>query len=267
MLDISSSHNPLIKEIKGLSRKKNRYEGRVFIVEGIKIIEEAIKSGIGIRHILFSEDFLDSKEGSIFYEKIKYRDNIVKVKSSLFTSISDTENPQGIMAVCEFNIRDLSSINHSSKRSIMFLDGIQDPGNLGTIIRTADAFNMDGIILGEGCVDPYNLKVVRSTMGSIFRVPLYLTNNSLDSLRGLKDKGFKIYSTSLDGKVLYENDFNEKFICVIGNEANGVNSEILDISDKLIKIPMPGNAESLNAGVAASIIMYETMRTIDRYFK
>lgn len=261
MLEISSSQNPLIKEIKGLNRKKNRWKNRLFIIEGIKIIEEAIINEIKINHILFSDSFLDSEEGSNFYDNIKNRDNIVKVSDSLFNSISDTENPQGIMAICKFNIRNLCDIGHLNESAILFLDGIQDPGNMGTIIRTADAFNIDGIILGEGCVDPYNLKVVRSTMGSIFRLPLYISDNSIESIIELKNKGFDILATSLEGGAIYNSDFNKKFLCVIGNEANGVDPRILDMADRCIKIPMPGNAESLNAGVAASIIMYEVMRS------
>ena len=260
MLEISSSQNPLIKEIKGLNRKKNRWKNRLFIIEGIKIIEEAIINKISIKNILFSDSFLESEEGYTFYEAIKNRDNIVKMSDSLFNSISDTENPQGIMAICKFNIRSLSDIDDLKNPSIMFLDAVQDPGNMGTIIRTADAFNIDGIILGEGSVDPYNLKVVRSTMGSIFRVPLYMCDNSIESLGDLKNKGFNILATSLDGRPIYDSDFNNKFICVIGNEANGVDPRILDMADRSIKIPMPGKAESLNAGVAASIIMYEVMR-------
>ena len=261
MLEISSNQNPLIKDIKSLNRKRNRWKNRLFIVEGIKIIEEAIINGIGIKNILFSDSFFESEEGTIFYNSIKNRENIIKIKDSLFNSISDTENPQGIMGICEFNIRDISDIGGFNNPSILFLDGVQDPGNMGTIIRTADAFNIDGIILGEGSVDPYNLKVVRATMGSIFRVPLYICNNSIESIMDLKDKGFKILATSLDGSAIYDSDFKGKILCVIGNEANGVNPKILEISDKHIKIPMPGNAESLNAGVAASIIMYEAMRS------
>ena len=265
MLEISSNQNPLIKEIKGLKRKKNRWENRLFIIEGIKIIEEAIINGIKIKNILFSDSFFESEDGAVFYGNIKNRDNIIKVQDSLFNSLSDTENPQGIMAICEFNIGSLADIDYINNISLLFLDGIQDPGNMGTIIRTADAFSIDGIILGEGCVDPYNLKVVRSTMGSIFRVSLYINDNSKKILEDFKNKGFEILATSLDGSPIYDIDFSGKFICVIGNEANGVDHGILAMADRCIKIPMPGNAESLNAGVAASIIMYEAMRSRNIY--
>lgn len=261
MQEITSSQNPLIKDIKSLNRKRNRWKNRLFIVEGSKIIEEAIINGVRIKNILLSETFFESEEGRAFYNNIKNRDNMVKIKDSLFNSISDTENPQGIMAICEFNIRELAETYDLDNSVILFLDGLQDPGNMGTIIRTADAFNIDGVILGQGSVDPYNLKVVRATMGSIFRVPLYICDNSLESLRDLKTRGFNVLATSLDGSLIYESDFRGKIITIIGNEANGVSPEILEVADKCIKIPMPGNAESLNAGVAASIIMYEAMRS------
>ncbi|MFY9285220.1 MAG: TrmH family RNA methyltransferase [Tissierellaceae bacterium] len=260
MLEISSSNNPLIKEIKGLNKKRNRWKSKLFIIEGVKIVEEAINSEIKIRKILFSNSFLESKEGLIFYENVKNTYDTLRLKDNLFKDLSDTENPQGIMALCEFHLRDLTEIGALDNPSILFLDAIQDPGNLGTIIRSADAFDIDGIILGEGCVDPYNLKVVRSTMGSILRLPLYIRDDSLETLMTLKQDGFEIMVTSLDGSPIYDIDFKKKFVAVIGNEAKGVNPKILDLADKYIKIPMPGKAESLNAGVAASILMYETMR-------
>lgn len=261
MLEVSSNKNPMIKEVRSLYKKKNRWANKLFIIEGIKIIEEAIINQIEIKYILFSSSFIDSQEGKNFYYKIQDKAHIVKVKDSLFKSLSDTENPQGVMAVCQFNIRDLAEIESLSNPSIFFLDGLQDPGNMGTIIRTADAFKIDGIILGQGCVDPYNLKVVRSTMGSIFRVPLYSCHNSLETLAELKNKGFNILTATLEGEPIYNFDFKDKLVCIIGNEARGVNPKILHMANKSIKIPMPGDAESLNAAVAASIIMYELMKS------
>lgn len=263
--EISSNKNPLIKEIRSLNKKKHRWENRLFIIEGLKIIEEAISNEIKIKNIIISDSFLETEEGICFYKRISHINNLVKVNDSLFKSISDTENPQGIMAICEFNIRDISEIDNFEKPFMLFLDGIQDPGNMGTIIRTADAFNLDGLILGQGSVDPYNPKVVRSTMGSIFRVPLYICQDSIESIIGLKKKGFYIIASSLDGASIYNIDFNKKLLCIIGNEANGVNPEILKIAENKLKIPMPGSAESLNAGVAASIIMYESMRNKNIY--
>ena len=147
---------------------------------------------------------------------------------------------------------------------IIILDDIRSLNNIGSFFRTADAFNIDGIILRDGCVDPYNPKVVRATMGSIFRIPLYFVDNGVGEIEKLKQKGMRVYSSSLEDSLdIREVDFSGKSIVVIGNESNGVSREIYDISDSLIKIPMPGGSESLNAGVAASIIMYEAMKQKD----
>lgn len=262
MLDITSPKNSLIKEIKSLYRKRDRWNNQLFIIEGIKIIEEALSNKVDLKYIVFTDKLLLTAEGKEFFEKIKYEENIVRVTESIIKEISDTENPQGVIGVAQFQVSSLEDLINKDNPSIIFLDGLQDPGNLGTIIRTCDAFNLDGIILGEGSVDPYNPKVVRATMGSIFRVPLLVSNNSLETLSKLRENKIKILATSLETNLpIYYIDYREGFVLVIGNESKGVDQEILKLSDQLIKIPMPGFAESLNAGVAASIIMYEAMRS------
>lgn len=261
MIQITSIKNPLIKEIKALYRKKDRIKNNAFIVEGIKIIEEMILNDYPLKNIIYTDQLLNSKDGSKFFEKIKELNNLVYVPNNVFKEISDTENPQGVLGVAKFEHKSLEDIIIKERPFLLYLDEVQDPGNMGTIIRTADAFNADGIIIQDGCVDPYNPKVVRATMGSIFRVPLYYTSDGSNGLIRLKDMGIEIYSTSLDDSIpIYDANFNHSFVMVIGNESKGVSEEIFSISDKLIKIPMPGKSESLNAGVAASIIMYEVMK-------
>lgn len=261
MLEITSPKNPLIKEIKSLYRKKDRMKNKSFIIEGIKMIEEAIDNNYPIKNIIYTDQLLKIKDGEILFEKIKGLDNIIYVPNNIFKEISDTENPQGVLGIARLEYKELREIKNKERLFLLFLDEVQDPGNMGTIIRTADAFNADGIIVTDGCVDPYNPKVVRATMGSIFRVPLYYTSDGIQELKKLKDMDIRLYSTSLVGSMpIYEADFNEGFILIIGNESNGVSEEIFSLSDKLIKIPMLGGAESLNAGVAASIIMYEVMK-------
>lgn len=261
MLQITSSKNGIIKEVKGLYKRKDRWKERLFIIEGIKIIEEALLNNVRLKYILFTDKLQSTIEGANFLESIKYNKNLIHISENLFQEISDTENPQGIIGVAEFKISELEDLINIDNPSLIFLDGLQDPGNLGTIIRTCDAFNLDGIILGEGSVDPYNPKVVRATMGSIFRVPLVVSNNSLETLSKLQKSKIKILATSLEtNSPIYDVDYKEGFALVIGNESKGVSEEIIKLSDQLIKIPMPGFAESLNAGVAASIIMYEAMK-------
>ncbi|HZK33633.1 MAG TPA: RNA methyltransferase [Tissierellaceae bacterium] len=260
MIQITSTNNRLIKNIKSLYRKKGRQKHNSFIVEGIKIIEEAIENDYPIKHIVYTDYLLENEEGKALFSKIEKLNNLVNVPENIFKEISDTENPQGIIGITNIVPRDIKEIYDLENKRLLFLDGLQDPGNMGTIIRTADAFSMGGIIIREGSVDPYNPKVIRATMGSIFRVPLYFTDG-IEELKNLKSKGVNIYSTSLDGSIaIYKADFMEEFILSIGNESRGVSKEVLSLSNKLIKIPMTGKTESLNAAVAASIIMYEAMK-------
>ena len=261
MLEITSLKNPLIKEIKSLYKRKGRAASKSFIIEGIKIIEEAVNNGYELKKIVYCDRFLKTKDGLDFFKIIENMNNLVYVPDNIFKEISDTENPQGILAISKFTFRNLSELDKKENLFLLFLDELQDPGNMGTIIRPADAFNIEGIILTEGCVDPYNTKVVRATMGSIFRLPLYYISNGIEELTNLKDRGMKVYSTSLEGSLpIYDVDYNSGVILVIGNESKGVSDEVFSLSDSLIKIPMPGMAESLNAGVAASIIMYEGLK-------
>lgn len=261
MLEITSLNNPLIKKVKSLYRKKDRIKYNSFIIEGIKIIEEGLYSEYTLSNIIYTEKLLDTKDGKDFFNKIKDLKSLVYVSNNIFKDISDTENPQGILAIAEIKTREIQEMEEKERPFIIYLDEIQDPGNMGTIIRTGDAFNIDGIIISEGSVDPYNPKVVRATMGSIFRVPLYNVTNGLNELIELRQKGIKIYSASLENSIsIYENDFREGFVLIIGNESKGVSEDLFALSDRLIRIPMPGKAESLNAGVAASIIMYEARK-------
>ncbi len=261
MIEITSVSNPLIKEIKSLHKKKARQKTGLFIIEGIKIIKEALDNNYFLKYILYTDELKNTQEGRDFFKEIENLTNLIYVSENVFREISDTESPQGIIGLAMVNYRSIEEISNSKPSFYIYLDSLQDPGNMGTIIRSGDGFNIDGIIISEGTVDPYNSKVVRATMGSIFRMPIYFVRDGLESLQSLKEKGMKLISTCLDtDKSLKEVDFKESIILTIGNESQGVSKEVFDLSDDLIKIPMPGKAESLNAAVAASIIMYELKR-------
>lgn len=261
MIKIVSNKNSTIKEIKSLNNKKHRWSNKLYIIEGIKIVEEALENNIFLKYIVISEDFHAENREGILFSKISSYGNLIKVTNKIFEELSDTINSQGIMAVAELKTFELKDILSNKKSSLLFLDNVQDPGNMGTIIRTADAFNMDGIILSLGCVDPYNLKVVRSTMGSIFRLPLYFIKDSIETIQSLKSYDYQIFATALEESLaIFDTSYEDKIVLVIGNESKGVRTDIFSEVDKLVKIPMPGKAESLNAGVAASILMYEVMR-------
>lgn len=260
MIQITSFKNPLIKEVKSLCKKKDRESSGLFIVEGIKMVEEMVDNFYSIKNLFYTDSLLKNQEGYLLFSKIKDMKVLVYVSEDVFKEISDTENPQGVLATVNFSKNNIDKLEFNGNIFLLYLDKIQDPGNMGTIIRTADAFKVNGILLREGCVDPYNPKVVRSTMGSIFRVPLYFLEDGLEEINILRSKGIRVYASSLESnKDIDEIDFVNSLV-IIGNESNGVSDEISMLAHEYIKIPMSGGAESLNAGVAASIIMYEAMK-------
>lgn len=261
MLEITSASNPTIKMIRSLYRRKDRWNHKMFLVEGIKIVEECIDNNYTVEHIVYSDGLFNVQGGEALFNKIKEDKRLINIPGKLYKDISQMENPQGILAVVRFEINLIENASLKDNPFILLLDRVKDPGNMGTIIRTADAFGIDGIIVTDGCVDIYNSKVVRATMGSIFRVPIYKESDGVETIKSLKDKGFLIYATSLEESECIQNvDFNKACVLVIGNESRGVCPEMMNLGHKLIRIPMLGGAESLNAAIASSIIMYEAMR-------
>ena len=254
---ITSKDNEIIKNIKKLKDKKYRNQQKEFIIEGIKLIEEAIEENAKIKMIVVCEGCVE--EGSIdqklLYQIAKY--NCIYVSEKIFASITDVKNPQGMIEM------ENSEEKIKYDEDIIFvLDGIQDPGNLGTILRTIDSVGLTQVIVSKDTVDAYNPKVVRSTMGAIFRVKVIESQDIIRTMRNIKKHKFEIVATSLDtNNSIYDIDYDKKVI-VIGNEANGVSKEILSISDEKAKIPMLGKTESLNAAVATSVIAYEYVRRI-----
>ena len=248
---ITSKSNDLVKYIKSLHLKKNRDESGEFIVEGPKMVKEVIASDLKISKVIICEEF--------FCEPIDVRNNDVEfVTANVFEYISDTKTPQGIMAV----VSKRTNENIKYSETMFALDNVQDPGNLGTIIRTLDCAGIHTLLLSNGCADEYNPKVIRSTMGAIFRVNVFSDLNLKEELENLKEEGYNIVVTSLEGATnMFEHKFDGKNIVVIGNESNGVSKEIQEIANVRIKIPMAGETESLNAGVAASLVAYEIYRS------
>ena len=258
MQTITSKENALIKQIIKLKEKKHRDNYCKYIVEGVKLIKEAIQENAKIDEIIVREDALNSellqKHLGECIEKFK----CTKVPSNIFKLITEVENSQGILAIIEKTSQE-QKIDYTQD-IILALDDVQDPGNLGTIIRTADSVGLKQIIVSKGTVDAYNSKVIRSTMGAIFRVKIIYAENLAKTLNEIKQKNYEIMVTSLDTKEsIYDIKLKNKII-VIGNEANGVSKEIIDIADKKAIIPMFGKTESLNASVATGVILYEYVR-------
>lgn len=245
---ITSKDNEIIKNIKKLKEKKYRLDS--YIVEGIKMVKEAINENQEIALIAIREDF-----------KIDFDTKNIKtviISNKIFNDISNVKTPQGILAVIKKNQNNQIETN---QEYILALDSLQDPGNMGTIIRTADSANINQIIINKTTVDPYSPKVIRSTMGAIYRTNIIEVEDLKTTLKEMKSKGFQIITTDLKAtQSIYDINYNNKTVVVIGNEANGVSQEILQTADKKVIIPMLGKTESLNASIAASIMIYEYVR-------
>lgn len=256
METIESKENKIIKEVRKLKEKKYRIEQKKFIVEGFRFIHEALKSSWNVEYIFISQEVISKLTEYGLDTIIKPETKVYKTTSSILNSLCSTENPQGIVAVVNI----LKPNLNCSNGLYVLCDKIQDPGNLGTIIRTAHGVNALGVILTKGTVDCYNEKTLRSTMGSIFNIPIF-EDFDLDIVRQLKQEGFKLVAGSLEAnKYFYDEDLSENLIITVGNEGNGISEEVYKLTDIKIKIPMPGGTESLNAAVAASLIMYEALR-------
>ena len=244
---IRSKENDTVKEIRKLKDKKYRKDK--FLVEGIKLLKEAFEENAKIELIVL-------REGTKLDIDIKNVKSI-EVSEVIFNTLTDVVSPQGVLAVIS---KKKEQIEYKESDYIIALDGIQDPGNLGTIIRTADSAGIKQVLVSKNTVDCYSPKVVRSTMGAIYRINVIEEEDLAKKLEGLKKDGFEIVTTALDTEQsIYDISYNKKIV-VIGNEANGVSKEVQNISDCKVKIPMIGKTESLNASVAAVIMIYEYVR-------
>ena len=252
---IVSDKNKLIKEINKLKLKKEREKLGKFYVEGERIIDE-IPQSIKIHQYVFSNKFYEQIENKEKYN----RANHIVIDENIFKKISDTKNPQGIMAICSIPKSNINNIKIDKNSFFVILDRVCEPGNMGTIIRTAEALGANGIFLSKGCVDLYNDKVIRATMGSIFHIPIVSDCDVASLINYFKDNNVDVVCTYLEGgKAPYNIDFNKATSIIIGNEANGVLEEYKNMATNLVKIPMVGNVESMNASISSGIIFYEVL--------
>ncbi len=243
---IESTQNPRVKQWKKLQTKKERNKTGLFLIEGIHLIEEALKYKAYVKELIVREgteySLLDARDIDIF-----------EVTEEIMNTVSDTETPQGIAAVC--GMKGTAPINIATAK-LLLIDNVQDPGNLGTMIRTADAVGMDAVILGEGCVDLYNGKVIRATQGSLFHIPIM--DGDLEVwIKRLNVIGVPVYGTALEGaRNFKEIESQEHFALLVGNEGNGVDPNLLKQTDDNLYIPIYGQAESLNVSIATGILLY-----------
>jgi TrmH family RNA methyltransferase len=253
---ITSTGNQKVKELLQLQKKsKFRNQSGLFIVEGAKLVWEAPRECIEEIYVTESYYKKEKKKLSGLGKKVEI------LGDHVFAYVSDTKTPQGILAVVRMRKYTLEDMMKSTQTHLLVLERLQDPGNVGTIFRTAEAAGVTGIVLSEDSVDLYNPKTIRSTMGAIYRMPFLYVENVIDTIRELKEKKIYVFATSLDASCDYDQvDYCKNVALLIGNEGNGLTKEAETIADERIKIPMCGEVESLNAAIAASVMMFEVAR-------
>lgn len=252
---ITSTSNPQVKNLQQLAKKaKVRNEQDVFLVEGMKMFREAPRERI--RKVYLSKSLYEEK-GQAFCEGL----DVEILEDHVFAAASDTRTPQGILCIMKQYHYQLSDLTKKECPHLLILENLQDPGNLGTVMRTAEAAGVNGVIMSRDTVDIYNPKVVRSTMGAIFRLPFAYADSLFDVAEQCKQMGVTLYAAHLRGENSYDReDYRKASAFLIGNEANGLSDELSNQADRLIRIPMAGKAESLNAAVAAAVLSYEAAR-------
>lgn len=261
---ISSKQNVDIKLLRSLKKRKYRQREKLFIIEGIRIIEEAFYDGADICKVYYSPIIeSNSRAQRLLNELDKQRIVKLLIDEKLFYELAETEAPQGMLAIVKEPTYDLDDLFKAKSLypHIMLINGVQDPGNLGNILRTAATAGWAGAILTKGTVDLYNPKTVRSTMGAIHKLPILRTLNLVDLFYKLRQHNFQIIATGLAGKLNhFKIDFSRPTVIIVGNEGNGVDLELLQSVDYVVKIPMDPQAESLNVAVAAGIVIFEGVR-------
>jgi len=236
-----------------MKKSKARNEQALFVVEGRKMAEEIPANWLKKTYV--SESFLQANES--FLANWDYE----VVSDSVFKAVSDTQTPQGILCLVKKPEYELEQLLAGEDTHLLILESIQDPGNLGTMLRTGEGAGISGVIMNQTTVDLFNPKTIRSTMGSIYRVPFYVAQDLKGTIQDLKKRGISVYAAHLKGTLSYdEPDYKKPTAFMIGNEGNGLSDEIADCADTYIKIPMQGQVESLNAAISATLLMYETNR-------
>lgn len=248
METLTSLKNPKVQAWRSLKEKKGREEQQAFLVEGIRMVREALSSSFPVRALILRDDYLPGLH-------LPASIPAFSLPAHVFHSVCDTKTPQGIAAVLSLQVREACGPR------LLALDGVQNPGNVGTIIRTADAAGFDGVIFSPECADLFSPKVLRSTMGSIFRLGFSFPASLPSALDQLKKDGYSVLSSQLDGNPFFSRQgVSASFVLIVGNEGNGVSDAVKAVATHRLCLPMRGGAESLNAAVAAGIMMYDLIR-------
>lgn len=262
MEQITSTKNSRVKEWGSLKQKKFRDQKGLYLIEGTRLVGDALRAAAPVQTLLVSREKMDSgKLDEVINRAYSLGVELIEVTDAVIEHVTDTKTPQGVVAIVEKYKHHINDYIKGKKDGLyVALDQIQDPGNLGTMIRTADAVGATGVFVGSGSVDLYNPKVVRATMGSLFHLPIF--ERDLPSVLSLlKKEGIQIIGTNAHtGQSVYDSDLTGGIALLIGSEAHGLSPGLQDILDREVVLPMPGQAESLNAAVAAGVILYEALR-------
>lgn len=257
-MELTGLQNPMVKAAAELKQKKYRQQQGLFLAEGLRTVEEAVRYG-AVQSIFYTA-IEDDRTRAVLEEAAAKQIKLVCVSDKVLKKIADTETPQGIIAVCERRSKRLDDFLASGKM-LLVLDRVTDPGNIGTMLRTADAAGVGGLLLLQGCADIYAPKTVRASMGSLFHLPVLSGLSEELLVQAARKAGYELLVTCLDGaENLYKADLKGRLAFVMGNEANGVSPALLAAADKRVFIPMQGRAESLNVAMAAGIVMFEALR-------
>ncbi len=253
---ITSTSNAQIKKLLQLQRKsKVRDEEQIFLAEGLRMFLEVPKDRV--QKVYISETLYDKKKQELNLDRF----SVEILSDTVFQHVSDTKTPQGILCVVQQKKYEIEELLKLENPHFIVLDNLQDPGNLGTIVRTAEGAGVNAVFLSKESVDIYNPKTIRSTMGSIYRMPVVYVDDLLELLDTFKKKGIKSYAAHLEGEKDYDKEnYQSGTAILVGNEGNGLRDEVADHADVWVKIPMQGQVESLNAAIAASILMFEVYR-------
>lgn len=258
---ITSNSNPKVKKLLTWQKKRKvREEDGIYIVEGLRMFVEAPQDKV--REVYVSESFYKKKREELCLDA--WGKKLEILSDSVYEHVSDTKTPQGVLVVMEqmkYSLEEVIAGKEGRASLLMVLDNLQDPGNLGTILRAGEAAGVTGVVMSSDCVDIYNPKVIRSTMGSIYRMPFIYVEDLPTVVKMLGEKEIHTYAAHLKGKRSYEEeDFTKGTAFLIGNEGNGLQDEVADAAEIYVKIPMCGEVESLNAAIAASVLMFEAAR-------
>lgn len=256
MKEITSVHNPQVQMLRDLQKPRSRREAGLFLAESVKMVREAI--ALGLCRTLIADGRRRADCAELIEAAQEAGCEVLLVTEAVMRAVSEQKTPQGVC--CTVRIPD--EPQRLSGNLIVAMDGVQDPGNVGTILRTADAAGFDGALLSNACADLYGAKTLRATMGSVFRVPARRTGDLPAALMEMKARGYAIVATELGGADFYANCPHESAVLVIGSEGSGVSADVRAVATHRLALPMRGGAESLNAAVAAGVMMYEMARAV-----